>query len=358
MQLVTLVPVDLLHLNRTLECTDVSSNKLSEWLCGKLLNSTVDLKKTASPLPSIDCLGQNSTNRHPSRQSNYIMTVSAFLSFRANNILIGMGFDWSWRFSLSSKLLRPVDYNVFDHVGSQGKRYAFLSVIQDRDQCTTTAWEVARDLCQHRQFSDCRGLIEQWPAGLVILTNFEISHRSVWESSIYLEFISRLVRLQSAHARSYGVVEQGADAKTLWWWKDPTVHTLNVLLSLSIKDTLKLPNFPYQLVEVSKSKRRQDKLRPAGNDDVHSVAYKHRSLPQLDYLFRPQRFGWLGADVAASFLLPSPAEWTAALCSRRFKDVSLPSACRRFSAETKVVQPKQYIWLFGDTIIGTSSEKK
>lgn len=62
---------------------------------------------------------------------------------------------------------------------------------------------------------------------------------------------------------------------------------------------------------------------------LHSSKYQSRTIPELDELFFPQRFGWMGGDVATSVALPNLD--------------NLDSA------------PNVYIWLFGDSLIGTSS---
>jgi len=63
--------------------------------------------------------------------------------------------------------------------------------------------------------------------------------------------------------------------------------------------------------------------------DVPSSKYQSRSLPDFDELFLPQRFGWMGGDVATS--------------------VALPNLDNADNA------PNVYIWLFGDSLVGTSS---
>lgn len=65
--------------------------------------------------------------------------------------------------------------------------------------------------------------------------------------------------------------------------------------------------------------------------DVPSSKYKSRSLPEFDELFFPQRFGWMGGDVATSIALPN-------------LDITDSAS-------------NVYIWLFGDSLIGTSSGK-
>ena len=65
--------------------------------------------------------------------------------------------------------------------------------------------------------------------------------------------------------------------------------------------------------------------------DIPSSKYQCRSLPEFDELFFPQRFGWMGGDVATS--------------------IALPNLDNADSASNV------YIWLFGDSLVGTSSGK-
>lgn len=347
MEILQLVPVDLSGLNQSIECSGGEMSPLRSWLCND--SALTRSSGFVPPPPSPACLGQNGSNfKYPSLQNNYMMAVSAFLSFRAQNILSNMGYAWMWRFSLSSKLLRPVTYNVFERLASEGKRYAFLSAVQERSECVSGAWKVARRLCEARP--DCLGLLARWPPGMVVLTHFEVSHRSVWESAIFLELLNELQTLQRNYSSAFHATEQSIDAKTLWWWKDPLVHTLGVLLSLTVQDTLKLTNFPYQLVDVDKMIGAPQAHFLSGR---HGHAYQFKSISGLDEKFRPQRFGWLGADVAASFALPRPEAWREFLCSR----LSRPSTAAKCAAgKARGHELDQFIWLFGDTIIGTSSE--
>lgn len=369
LKLLTLVPVDLLHLNKSLECASIAatepSNKLSHWLCNR---SDVARGGTDSvpPCPQMRCIGQNSTDRQPSRQNNYLMTVSAFLTFRANNILINMGFSWMWRFSLASRLLQPVTYDMFERLSSGGKRYAFISVVQEQRDCVNGIWSAGLDICNRREATDCRGLINRWPVGVVILTNFAISHRSVWESSIHLELLSTLLNAQASYSDAHHERDHTGDAKTLWWWKDPVVHTVSILLSLTVTETMKLTNFPYQLVDVSDKKvhRRKDFHIKDYEHQNSQFRYKHESIHALDKVFRAQRFGWLGADVAASLALPGLDSWRAHICSQkshlRRSSSALLSICdshgKKAGSGREVME--QYIWLFGDTVIGTSSKER
>lgn len=65
------------------------------------------------------------------------------------------------------------------------------------------------------------------------------------------------------------------------------------------------------------------------NASLHTLQYQSRSLPKLDEFFLPKRFGWMGGDVATSIALPN--------------------------LDNPESNPRVYVWLFGDSLIGTSS---
>ena len=80
-------------------------------------------------------------------------------------------------------------------------------------------------------------------------------------------------------------------------------------------------------------------------------AYTQSTLAPMEQMFLPRRFGWQGGDVAASFALPlSEAGGSgAALVASRGGGVGGSGGA---GADTQL--PLKYVWLFGDTMIGTS----
>lgn len=361
-KLVTLVPINLSRVNRSLECPlDIAfkANKLGKWLCMSDRH-IIELEIDIPQQPPISCIEANSSH-YLSSQSKYEMRISAFLNYRAINILINMGYTWMWRVGLSSRLHHPLGYDMFNRLAEKGKRYAFSSVVRERNECVGKIWEYAVKVCQQRRALDCKGLIHRWPTGVIALTNFEISHRSVWESSIFLDFMSQLISVQRIYEKLPNDGTAGGDAMSIVWWKDAVVHTLSVLLSLSVQETLKLSDVPYQVVDFSLTKSPLKQLSNLGL--AHRTGkYRFNKLDSVDKLFNAQRFGWLGGDVASSFQLPHPTSWKHYFCSHRgSSSAKINRACTKVSSKEenkKDIATEHYIWLFGDTLVGTSTNTR
>jgi len=239
-----------------------------------------------------------------------VAAASVFLMKSAALKLHDMGYDWFFRFADNSKLFQPIGYDVFDKLKKRGARYGFRSVVKDDPACTVRLWDYARLLCD--ESSSCSDLLSTWPAGVVVFTNFEISHISVWQSSIFKNISSRA---------------EGMEA-----WGDAAVHTLSVISSLKYNEILRFEDIKYDAI--------MNGYRDTSNTTIRSSQFpgqEYRPLPQLDLKFRPQRFGWLGGDVASSFCLP---------------DIRHLESQQRNNSKC---EGSRYIWLFGDTFIGTST---
>ena len=84
------------------------------------------------------------------------------------------------------------------------------------------------------------------------------------------------------------------------------------------------------------------------------------SLGVLDSNFVPSRFGWLGGDVAGSFALPDPGCFVVkngALGLR--KSLWKAATCNTWQLAEggeEYLVSKRYLWIFGDSLVGTSSD--
>jgi hypothetical protein len=82
--------------------------------------------------------------------------------------------------------------------------------------CIENLWATANALVGTQRVSSAR--FEQWPHGLVFLTHFEVSHRSIWESLAY----QQLEQLVESNGGIY-----------THRWGDAPLHTLGVLFESS-----------------------------------------------------------------------------------------------------------------------------
>ena len=89
--------------------------------------------------------------------------------------------------------------------------------------------------------------------------------------------------------------------------------------------------------------------------------------------FKPRRFGWLGGDVGASIALPDLNEIMrirkhnecafsrlnrSGTSSERFKEMVSSKSEKKCCGNIDNYRINKYIWLFGDTFIGTSSSQQ
>lgn len=245
--------------------------------------------------------------------------ASRFLMSGATERLEAMGFHWFFRVADNSRLLEPVHYDVFKSMSSAGRRYGFLSIVRDNPPCVKGLWEACEALCA--QFGNCSDLRTAWPEGVVVFTNFEVSHRSVWHSEMFRQLVKR--RDESSNAQ----------------WGDAAVHTVSVISSLGQNEIHRFEDIRYEAMMNPKGTR-----SGVSGDKASSRLLGASKLTDLDSVFQPRRFGWLGGDVASSFALPS------VLCASVGDKASSGGSCGYDDPTLS-----RYIWLFGDSLVGTSA---
>jgi hypothetical protein len=145
-----------------------------------------------------------------------IRGASHYLRFNALTALAKMGHDWFFRFGDDSKLLQKISFNIFDALHEQGKMYAFAAGHREVQECASGLWQMAKKLCSQQLFA-CGDMFTKWNEEAVMLTNFEVSHKSVWTSPQCLALLQAIAE---------------ADVKESAKWGDSTIHTLCVLMSL------------------------------------------------------------------------------------------------------------------------------
>jgi hypothetical protein len=75
-------------------------------------------------------------------------------------------------------------------VAPADKRYGFVNTVQDDPLCVQGLWNFTRQFMARHDINGT--FFREWPEGLVFYNNFEISHRSIWATSLYKEFISEV----------------------------------------------------------------------------------------------------------------------------------------------------------------------
>ena len=311
----------------------IIQNVRSRW---KLSDVKVDVKFVRVPFSSNHLRRQyNVSSFQPtcSTADPELFQASRFLISHAAQMLRGMGYDWFFRIADDAKLSQVVGGDLFDRLNHGGKRYGMLKVIKDNAECFGDLWTVVSSYCREEGVS-CSPFFDDWPVGVVVLTNFEISHFSLWDSPVF-----KRVSLTAEQALDKGIREI--------FWSDAAIHTVSMVAYLRHKEVSFLSDVQY-----TANMNMKGVLNLSGNitymksnSGAKVVGTQH--LPHLNNLFKAQRFGWLGGDVATSFALPSLDHTTTTLKS---------------TGDSKTPQenclPRRYIWLFGDSLIGTSTSTR
>jgi len=301
------------------------------------------------------------------------LAASDFFVNQAFKELVKMRYNWFFRFADDSRLVKPIQYNVFEMMQSYGKKYGFIGATRNTPDCVHPLWEKAVERCENLnatsmgnikkfQCSDVLLSKTKWPRGVDVYNNFEVSHRSVWETRHFKWLISNMKQLQlsSIISSSDSRVNKLFDSFYLHEFGDSTIHTLNVLMSLNAIDIHRFRDITYELTR---------RATPKAKTDRRVVT---KPLPLLDSYFSPSRFGWLGGDVACSFALPDSKCFTTSSDKQIQLRQDLGSsdciATRAISNKRTEIDgnveinlehvPTRYLWLFGDSLVGTSSDKR
>lgn len=278
-----------------------------------------------------------------------------FLTLEAFDLLHdSLGYVWFFRFGDDSRLDKVVRYNLFRHLYQESKYYGYVSAVREHAKCVHSLWRFGLDMCESfskksSPFDPCSELLHQWPENIVFFNNFEISYYSIWRSQSCSNFVKSLDQSppntisnkflrKLSHDKESEISKQLTDSSNngsiVPYLSDAAIHTLCVSMSLSPDQIHRFvdvdykvflsPSIPYY--NISTGFKQSD-----SSQAVKSQVYDVQSLESsFDEIFHPKRFGWLGGDVSASIALPP-----------RHND-----------------EIKRYIWLFGDTLIGTSSDKR
>eukprot|EP00605_Chrysophyceae_sp_TOSAG23-4_P002238 GSChrysophyteH1.ASY1.ANO1.2482.1 assembled CDS len=274
-----------------------------------------------------------------------------FHSFEAVEILRRQGFshDYIMRLDDDSQITAPIGYDIFQMMHANGKKYGFAKIMSDDPLCVEGLWQEAEKFIEAaqtmrlpllskqqaaalRNTSTIESFYALMPSPFIFYNNFEIVHKSVWEHPLWLAWSDHIKASEGVYSKR---------------WGDAPIHTIGVSMILAKKQIHRFKDLPYRHLPFI-DQLPQGLPRPSAdpfeidtrciffdswtcNTDTH-LENEPQPLHELHGYFSPQHFGWLGGDVAASFELPRYAGDSAA--------------------------ERQFLWLFGDTLIGTSSSKQ
>jgi len=222
-----------------------------------------------------------------------------FLCFKAPAVLMARGYDWIWRFSDHTELLHPVRFNVFDRMIQQKKRFAYAEVIKTTPGSRfESLWNIADKICSVRE---CSPAFSSWDRLSVIVTSFSIGQSATFSTSAACRALLEAATLN-------------------WAYSESELRTVCIMMSLSFEEQWRIDDILYN-------------SRWSHEDDDADSTFQALPQRQLDLSFMPQRFGWLGGDIATS--------------------VPLPSKASDFNGS-----PGKLVWLFGDSIVGSSNRRQ
>jgi hypothetical protein len=216
-------------------------------------------------------------------------------------------YDWLWRLAPEALLTENVTYDPFAMLASSGKRYGYLSTMQDDTRCLTGLWDATRAYVSVKDLEPT--FFNVLPENMVFYNGFEIAHASLFTSPQYKDFFEFIDRQGGMFYHR---------------WTEANVHTLALSLLTAPHELHRFSDVGFEHWPFIKQQSNRAVNKKALEHSVRGRSLTVSPAPELNSLFAARRLGFLGADVATSFRLPSVAGYG------------------------------DYLWLFGDTFLGTS----
>lgn len=113
------------------------------------------------------------------------------------------GLEYTWRLDDDSRLLSPVNYDVFMFMKNKNLIYGWTIVTQDEVLCVKNLWEVVK-LYAEIKLLNRTTYFYKWPYPLIYMNNFEISSVQFFKSENYIKFISYLDELGGIYRYRWG----------------------------------------------------------------------------------------------------------------------------------------------------------
>lgn len=274
--------------------------------------------------------------------------ASDFLVMEAILKLDQYGYKWLWRFADDSRLEAPITYNLFQRLENEKKLYGFVSIVRDEPTCADALWRNAMDYCKsleliakkgnqtsiNNKSRRCSGDLlnpNRWRLGVAV-TGMEVAHISLWKATQFQKLLEEVDRVPVESSNT--IASDPSKVVMTYRNSDALIHTVGMLMQLRVSQMRRFFELPYRLT------------KRAG---ITPSPVTTKSLVNFNQAVLPSRFGWLGGDVASSFALPRPE------CFFVEHDTVVVRSDSTISEKEAAVE---YVWLFGDSLIGTSSNEK
>lgn len=217
-------------------------------------------------------------------------------------------------------------YDIFGKMAAEGKLYGYVSTVRDDDACIVGLWDTAEDYARRLGTSLGDNFFKEWPRGAVFYNNFEVSHASIWTSQEYRAYFDHIDQNGGIYMKRWGDAPIKSIAVSLFVPPEK-IHRFG---DLGYRHAPFVDTLP-EAMRKPASRGRQ--VLPLGElawkpeKPVHSVIghFQVETKPDaalqriLDPALGASTDSWIGADVATSI----------------------------------GVGGGQYVWLFGDTLIGS-----
>jgi len=218
-------------------------------------------------------------------------------------------FDWYWRLAPDATLTANITYDPFVRMASQGKRYGYMTTVEEDRRCISGLWDAAKSYVDRTQIQPT--FFNVVPEGTVFYNGFEISHRTLWEGQEYQKFFDFM-------DHKGGMLYHR--------WTDMNIRTLALSLFTPSDEIHRFTDVGFHHWPFVDQHTDRNVIKKTVQPLWESRAVTVTPAEDLNSLFAARRWGFQGADVATSFRLPSVASHLGA-----------------------------YAWLLGDTFLGTSN---
>lgn len=220
-------------------------------------------------------------------------------------------YDYLWRLAPGAVLTENVTADPFMSMANGGKTFGYLLTVVDDSRCTAGLLEATTGYARQEDVTPT--FLELLPPDAVFYDGFIISHSTFWRSPQYLSFFD------------YLDLEGGMFYQR---WTEANILTQALALFVPVEELHRFSEVGFEHTPFVKQSSNRAILKKPVDRVWRDRDISVEPAPELSGLLAPRRFGYLGSDVATSFRLPS------------------------------VAGHGSYMWLLGDTYLGTSDGLK
>jgi len=172
-----------------------------------------------------ECAPKRSTVR-----SRHATRFHAYDVYRYLNKLGFLDLEYVWRLDDNSMITSPIGYDVFQFMETNHLKYGFVSTVEDNAKCLAGLWRSARSFAGKLSTLHNESFLVDWPDSLMVSNHFEISHMSLWKSSLWRDFMKHVDELGGSYMTTRG---------------GTPLHTIGVSMMLSKREIHKFSDIGY-----------------------------------------------------------------------------------------------------------------